>query len=147
MKNRQTWIWIGIGVVFVGSLYLLQGILMPFLTGLLVAYAMSPAVRRFEKWGFSRTLGTSFMILGFFLLIGLLLFIAIPFIQTELLHFPSRVPQYGERIMAGLKPLLDEASFYIEPTDIERLRNLGSSYRVDVVTWGLKLLAGILTGS
>lgn len=147
MKNRQTWLWIGFSIVSVGILYLLQGILMPFLTGLLVAYAMSPAVRRFEKWGLSRTLGTSLMILSFFLLIGLLLFIAIPFIQTELLHFASRVPQYGERIMTGLKPFLDEAALYIEPTDIERLRNLGSTYLVDVITWGLKLLAGILTGS
>jgi predicted PurR-regulated permease PerM len=118
---------------------------MPFLTGLLVAYAMNPAVRRFEKWGISRTLGTSFMILGFFLLIGLLLFIAIPFIQTELLRLAFHVPQYGERMMAGLKPLLDEASHYVKPQDIEHLRELASTYLGDVITWGIKLLAGILT--
>ena len=145
IKNRQTWLWVGLGVALVGALYLLQGILMPFLTGLLVAYAMSPAVRQFEKWGISRNLGTCFMILSFFLVIGLLLFIAIPFIQTELLHLASRVPQYGERIMAALKPLLDEASGYIEPRDTDRLRELASTYLGDVVTWGIKLLAGILT--
>lgn len=145
IKNQQTWLWIGFGVIFLGSLYLVSGILMPFLTGLLVAYAMNPAVRHLEKWGFSRTLGTSLMIVGFFLLIGLLLFIAIPFIQAELLHLASRIPQYGDRILVAAKPLLDEASHYIEPHDIEKLRGLASTYLVDVFTWGVKLLAGILT--
>lgn len=87
------------------------------------------------------------MIVSFFVLIGLLLFIAIPFIQVELLHLASQVPQYGDRILKGVKPLLDEFSLYIEPTDIERLRNLASSYLVDVVTWGVKLFARILTSS
>lgn len=147
IKNQQTWIWLGFGVLFLGSLYLLSGILMPFLTGLLVAYAMNPAVSQFERWGLSRTLATTLMVFSFFLLIGLLLFIAIPFIQAELLHLASRVPQYGDRILTAIKPLFDEASRYIEPTDIEKLRGLASSYLVDVVTWGVKLLAKILTSS
>jgi predicted PurR-regulated permease PerM len=147
IKNRQIWLWVGLGLAFFGGLYLLQSILMPFLTGLLVAYAMNPAVRRFEKWGISRGFGTGFMILSFFFSIGLLLFIAIPFIQTELLRLAARVPLYGERIMTALKPLLDEASHYIEPNDFERLRSLASTYMGDVITWGIRLLAGILTSS
>ncbi|HUX79916.1 MAG TPA: AI-2E family transporter [Alphaproteobacteria bacterium] len=144
-KNRQIWLWVGLGAVLVACLYFLQGILLPFLTGLLVAYAMNPAVRWFEKWGISRTLGTAFMILSFFLIIGIILFIAIPFIQTELLRLASRVPQYGERILAALRPLLEEASGYIEPKDIERLRELASTHLGELITWGIKVLAGILT--
>ncbi|OJW54065.1 MAG: hypothetical protein BGO67_08360 [Alphaproteobacteria bacterium 41-28] len=144
-KNRPIWLWVGLGAIIVGSLYYLQSILMPFLTGLLVAYAMNPAVRRLEKWGIPRNAGTILMILSFFLLIGLLLFIAIPFIQTELLRLAFHVPQYGQRMMIALKPLLDEASAYIKPQDIERLRELASTYLGDVITWGIKLLAGILT--
>ncbi len=144
-KNRQTWLWLGLSAAFIGSLYLLKSILMPFLTGLLVAYAMNPAVRQLEKRGIPRPMGTLFMILSFFLMIGLLLFIAIPFIQTELLYLASRVPQYGERIMIALQPLLDEASRYMQPADLERLRELASTYLGDVVTWGIKFLAGILT--
>jgi predicted PurR-regulated permease PerM len=144
-KDRQIWLWLSVAVLFGATLYFLEGILMPFLTGLLVAYAMNPAVRKFEKWGLSRTIGTSFMVISFFLLIGLLLFIAIPFVQAELLRLAARVPQYGERIMASLKPIFEDAFHYIEPHDVERLRALASSYLGDVVTWGLKLIAKILT--
>jgi predicted PurR-regulated permease PerM len=141
------WLWVGLGLALLGSLYLLQNILMPFFTGLLVAYAMNPAVNRFEKWGISRDLGTGFMIVSFFLSIGLLLFIAIPFIRTELLLLASHVPQYGERIMAAVKPLLDDASRYIQPNDIDRLRSVASTYLGDVISVGIRLLAGILTNS
>lgn len=144
-NKRQLWLWGGLALIFVGLLCYFQAILLPFLTGLLVAYAMSPAVRRLELWGISRPFGTSLVILSFFLLIALLLFIAIPFIQTELLHLASRVPQYGERVMNSLKPFLNEASTYVEADDIKRLRELGSNYLVDIITWGIKLLAGILT--
>src|SRR5439155_11557595 len=112
-------------------------------TGFLVAYAMNPAVRRLEKWGITRNFGTGFMILSFFFLIGLLLFIAFPFIQEQLLHLASRVPQYGQRIMITVQPLLEKVPQYVEPHDIERLRELASTYLGDVVTWGINLLAGI----
>ncbi|MDZ4322951.1 MAG: AI-2E family transporter [Alphaproteobacteria bacterium] len=145
IKNRQLWMWAGTTIVFLGILYLIQGILMPFLTGLLVAYAMNPAVKCFEKWGISRTFATCIMIFSFFLLIGLFLFIAIPFIQTELLILASRVPQYGDRILVTLQPYIDNASLYIKPEDVNRLRELASSYFGDVITWGIKLLVKILT--
>lgn len=146
-KERHIWLWVGFAIAFVGGLYFLQGILMPFFTGLLIAYALNPAVRYFEKWGVSRTIGTSVVVVSFFLLIALLLFIAIPFIQAELLQLASRVPQYGERIVSALRPLLEDASQYINPPDEERIRSLASSYIGDVVTWGIKLLVKILTSS
>ncbi len=146
-KQRHIWLWLGVGVIFIGSLYLLHGILLPFMTGLLVAYAMNPAVRGLEKWGISRPFGTTLMILAFFIIIGVILIIAIPFIQTELLRLASRVPQYGDRLLKVIQPILDEATQYIQPNDVEKLRSFATSYTGDVITWGIRVLANILSNS
>ncbi|MBA3813037.1 MAG: AI-2E family transporter [Alphaproteobacteria bacterium] len=145
IKDRQTWLWLAVLLAFGIALYFLESILMPFLAGLLVAYAMNPAVRIFQKWGISRKVASSFMIISFFLLIALLLFIAIPFIQTELTVLASHVPEYGERIMTTLKPLLEDVFDYTY--DAKRLRTFASANLGDVVSWGIKLLARILTNS
>ena len=147
IKERQTWLWVGVLVTFGLALYFLEGILMPFFTGLLIAYAMNPAVRNFEKWGIPRPFGSGFMILSFFLLIALLLLIAIPFIQTEFAALLIRVPQYGERIVNTLRPLLEDAYLYIDARDVERLRTFASASLGEVITWCIKLLARILTNS
>jgi predicted PurR-regulated permease PerM len=117
------------------------------MTGLLVAYAMNPAVRGLEKWGISRPFGTTLMILAFFIIIGVILIIAIPFIQTELLRLASRVPQYGDRLLKVIQPILDEATQYIQPNDVEKLRSFATSYTGDVITWGIRVLANILSNS
>lgn len=146
-KERQKWLWIGVSIVFLTGIYLLQSILMPFLTGLLVAYAMNPAVKTFEKWGISRSIGTTIMITGFFLLIGLLLFIAIPFIQAELTTLSALIPQYGERLKEIFQPLIENPYNYLEPHDLERLRAFASANLGEGITWGIKLLGRILTNS
>ncbi|MBL8676373.1 MAG: AI-2E family transporter, partial [Alphaproteobacteria bacterium] len=68
-----------------------------------------------------------------------------PFIQTELLRLAFRLPQYGDRILSTLQPYIDNASLYIKPEDINRLRELASSYFGDAITWGIKLLVKVLT--
>ena len=154
-KERQIWIWGGVdrqvwirgsvGLILFCSLYALQSILMPFLTGLLVAYAMNPAVRRFETWGIPRAMGTSIVIVSFFLSIALLLCIAIPLIHTELLRLAFHIPQYGERIWSALQPLLKDASAYMNPGDLELLRKLGSTHVGDIIAWSIRLFATALT--
>lgn len=145
MKERYLWIWGVVAASLIGLLYLLEGILMPFLTGLLVAYAMNPAVSRLQRWGLPRGMGSIIMISSLFLFIGLLLCIAIPFLETELLRLAARVPQYGERLITVLQPFLDQIVSYIRPSDFERLQNLASTYIGDIVTWGLHFLATLFT--
>lgn len=145
IKKPNLWLWGAAGLALFYGLHTLHTILLPFLTGLLVAYAMNPAVTRLEKWGLPRGLGTSLVIVSFFLSIGLLLCIAIPLIHSELLRLAFHLPQYGDRIRAALQPFLDEASAYINPGDLQLLRKMGSTYMVDIITWCIRLFATALT--
>ena len=149
MEEQKTpiWPWIVGVILFITSIYLVKGILFPFIAALLVAYAMTPAVRRLERIGLSRGLATALMITGFCIAIVSLLFVAVPFIQTELTNLAKQVPHYGERIWSVVGPLTEELSHYVEPSDMARLRDTASGYLADVVSWGIRLIAGILTST
>ena len=146
-KTKNLWVWAAVGIILIVALYLFQGILLPFSTSLLVAYALSPAVRFLEKRGISRSFAAFFIIIAFFLSIVLLLFIAIPFLQTELFYLASRVPQYGAHLMRFLQPALEKISHYIQSDESAHLKALASTHLGDFVAWGIRLVAGILTKS
>jgi predicted PurR-regulated permease PerM len=146
-QKNPMWPWIVGAALFITAIYLVKGILFPFMAALLVAYAMTPAVRRMEKLGLSRSLATAIMIVGFCIAIASLLFVAVPFIQTELTNLAKQVPQYGQRIWSVVGPITEELSLYVDPSDMARLRDTASGYLADVVSWGIRLIAGILTST
>lgn len=143
--QSRTWPWmiaIGLGIA---ALYLVQDILLPFTAGLLVAYAMTPAVRCMSKWGVPRGIGSLLMIVGFMVIIGGLIFIALPFMNTEFMNLAKHMPDYVVRLRGILEPVLDDLSTYFEPSDINRIRETATSHVVDAIRWGVRFLAGILT--
>lgn len=145
-NKKQFWLW-GSLITLVGlSLYFLQGILMPFFTGFLVAYAMNPAVKRLQSWGIPREIGTLFMIISFLLSLALLFFIAVPFIQAELISLAYHIPQYGKHLITTLQPIFEKLLMFLQPeATAHPLRDLASTHVGDVILWGIRLIEGILT--
>lgn len=146
LQKKTFWPWFIFFTVIMGILYMIQGILLPFISGLFVAYILSSGNRYLESLGLPRPVATLLLIVSFLLAIGLLLFIAIPFIQTELLRLTTHIPQYGERVLNSLKPYFSDPAFHLDEDDLTRLRNIGSTYLIDVVTWIIRVIVGILTG-
>lgn len=146
-QRSPFWAWLLFIGVICFCLYMVRGILLPFIAGLLVAYAMTPAVRGMERWKISRGIGTLIMITGFVLVIVSFFFVAIPLIQNELLRLAKDIPNYGQQLVEFIQPYLQDLELYIAPADIEKLRQMTSSYLVDMLSWGLRALAGVLTSS
>jgi predicted PurR-regulated permease PerM len=78
-----------LGVLF----YLLQPILLPFVSGALIGYLGDPLVDRLEKRGYSRTLGVVVVFLAFNLLMLLCLLIAVPMLLHQLDAFVGAIPK------------------------------------------------------
>ena len=57
--ERQLRFWLVGLALFLLAVYLLRGILLPFVAGMAIAYLLDPACDRLEKWGCSRTLATA----------------------------------------------------------------------------------------
>jgi predicted PurR-regulated permease PerM len=132
--------------VFLALLWLLKGMLLPFVAGLVIAYFLDPLADRLERAGLSRTLATALITGGFFLaFIGLLVVLA-PLIEHQVVEFAHRVPGYVETLSERIEPLIAEIKRKLSKGDIERLRSSAGDYAGTAVTWGLGVLKGLVSG-
>ena len=133
-------------LVFLVLLYLLRGVLLPFVAGMAVAYFLDPIAGRLGRLGMSRVVATSVITLVFFLLLGALLFLLVPVIEHQILTFVERVPGYVHTLGDRVRPLVDELRRRLSPGDIEKLQSSVGAYAGTAVSWVLSLVKGVLTG-
>lgn len=98
-KTNKNWLfWLGVGLLFFLFIYLIKGILLPFVLGALIAYFLNPAADKLVKWGISRTLATATIIISFFVIVGALLLMIIPTIAGQLSGFIYDLPSYFNKL-------------------------------------------------
>ena len=96
--ERNVVFWVAALAVLVGLLWLLSPILLPFVLGMAIAYALEPLNRRLTKRGMSRFVAAFVILAGFVLAFAaLFLFITPPLIR-QLSGFIDRAPTYAQRL-------------------------------------------------
>lgn len=145
--NSKLWVWAIILFICGVMVYAISNILLPFIAGAFVAYALNPAVNKLQDWKISRTIATPFLILGFFIVIGSLLFFAIPFLKSELVNLAKLIPGYAQKTFDSMAPHIETLSQYIDVKDISVLQGTATDHIGSMLSWGLNLLAKILTNS
>ncbi|MBM6596097.1 AI-2E family transporter [Microvirga pudoricolor] len=96
--QRQVTFWLVALVVAVALLFLLRGILLPFVAGFALAYLLDPLADRMHRLGLSR-LGASLIILVLFVLLFILtLVIVVPLVAQQVAAFVERLPGYVARL-------------------------------------------------
>jgi len=100
--GRQVTFWVAALAVLVVLLWLLSGILLPFVAGMALAYVLNPVVGRLQALGLGRLVAI-FVVISFFVLafIFLLLLIA-PILGSQLASFIENIPSYVQRLQALL---------------------------------------------
>lgn len=108
MTQSTRWFWLTIFIIVSTLLYLLAPILLPFISGALLAYMGDPLVDRLEKWKISRTLSVVVVFfLAFLLIIPLALFL-VPLIESQIKLLLTKAPGYIDWLIINLEPLLKE---------------------------------------
>lgn len=142
-QRLSLWILIlGSGVLF---FYFLSGVLVPFIIGIVVAYALSPIVNFLEKHGVNRTIGSSFILFSFFLAIASLLLFAFPFAQDEIITLTRTLPSLGLHLHTHVMSLLDEISSLISAEDWIRVQTYAKTFLEDALKWFAHLIGSLLT--
>ncbi|MBP2294412.1 AI-2E family transporter [Azospirillum rugosum] len=144
--NRQLRFWlIGLGL-FVLALWLLSGMLLPFVVGLAVAYLLDPVVDRLERWRLPRWLATTLVLLSFVVVLVLLSLLLLPLVQAQVAHLIEVLPNYATAMKERVLPMIDRLVHRLSPEDVERLRGAAGNYAGEMVGWVGRVLSGILSG-
>ena len=143
--NLRFWL-IGLAATLV-LLWLLRGVLLPFVAGMAIAYFLDPVVRRFGRLGASRTVAALVIELVFFLLVGLALVVLVPLIEDQVVHFVQKLPAYAQALLRRAEPVWRTATAYLSAKDLERLSAAASDYAGTVVGWLGRFFTEVVSGS
>ncbi len=121
-QQTQALFWLAAGILFFLAILMLQETLLPFIAGLVLAYALDPLVGRLQKFGLGRLLATSLVVLLLLIIFILVLVFLVPVMLTQAQQLITSVPGEVERLMPLFKewardrigPRFDDVSVAIE---------------------------------
>jgi predicted PurR-regulated permease PerM len=116
--------WLSVAVVLALLLYLLSGILTPFVAAAILAYICNPLVQRLCKWNVPRALAVVLVMAGLLLLCAALLLIMLPLLQKETSLFITRLPEWIDAARANLLPHLQQWFGAGLQIDSEAIKNI-----------------------
>lgn len=98
--RRQLGFWIGALGVFILTIWVLSGMLLPFLAGLAVAYFLDPVADWLERRGLPRWAAASAILLMFIVVLVLSMVVIIPILANQLLGLIAKFPTYVTQFQA-----------------------------------------------
>ncbi len=142
MTARQTFaFWTLAILAFVLFLWVLRGVLLPFVAGLAIAYMLDPVADRLERH-MPRTAATAVILGGFIALIVLALLLVYPIIAQQIVDLVRRAPELLEQARDRIVPFLTELVGRLPEGGAGRVREAISSEANKAVG----LLGDIITG-
>ena len=142
---RSALFWAG-GILFVVLfLWLLKGILLPFVAGFALAYLLDPLADRLSRLGIGRTLAALVILVGFVLLVVLFIAVMAPLLANQLEAFARDLPGYVDRVqqlaieqLGWLRGMLGG--------ELSGVQGSVGSIFSKVTEWVGGLLSGVLSG-
>jgi predicted PurR-regulated permease PerM len=144
--QTQLSFWLIALAVFLGVVWLLRPMLLPFVAGLAIAYFLNPLVQALRRFGVSRVLGATIIILLAIVTAVAVVLLLLPLIQSQALALADAIPTYQTIIRERFMPWLLHLAERLSPEDVERLRTAAGAHVGDAIQWGGQLLRRVLSG-
>ncbi len=94
-------LWIAIVLVIFGFLWMVRGVLAPFILAILIAALLEPFVRRLRKAKISRPIAVFIVLIGFFSLVAGVVLVAAPYIGGQYTQVRTNVQSIYEKVAAS----------------------------------------------
>ena len=139
--------WVGLFLVVIFALGLVQSILLPFATGLVIAYILAPLVGRLEGLGVPRALASLFVLILFLLGVALIVVTLVPLIQGQIMQLIARAPNLVRSLQDHVGQWIQLLQERLPAEDVSKLRDLLGAKLGEAVVWLVGLLQGMVTSS
>ncbi len=103
--QRQMVFWLAALAIFILLLWLLSGILLPFVAGLAIAYLLNPVTDRLVKLGLNRMVAALLIIAVVVLVLILIILLVAPLIGGQLASLIEAIPGYVAKLQAMINDL------------------------------------------
>jgi predicted PurR-regulated permease PerM len=144
--QRQIIFWIAALVALIFSLWLLKGILLPFLAGMVLAYFLDPVADALERLGLPRVLAT-LVILGLsILLLVLALFLLVPVLIDQIGKFAANLPGIISTLVDRFNQAAPDWVKEILAQSGSNLPGSASEFAGRAAGWIAALLSSLLSG-
>ncbi|WP_299962065.1 AI-2E family transporter [uncultured Roseobacter sp.] len=100
--HKQLLYWGIAAAVFVGLLWALGQVLLPFILGGAIAYFLDPVADRFERLGLSRVAATAIITIAGLLVFVLMALLVVPMLTNQALQLVNVAPEYAKSITTFL---------------------------------------------
>lgn len=109
--RNQVFIWIGLLLGLILSLWIFRGVLLPFVVGAALAYLLNPLVNQLQKWRFNRVWATVVVLFSVLTVIVSVFFMFVPLIGQQIIGLIQRLPGYVgdlQELAVALSPEINE---------------------------------------
>jgi predicted PurR-regulated permease PerM len=144
--QRQVLFWLAALGVLVVLLLVFQAILLPFIAGMALAYALDPVADWLERRGFSRLAATGTIIVLFILLFIAALLLLVPVLVNQVVDFVENIPAYAERLQGLFAGLLNSRFASVLGIDAETVKGSLGGLLSQGTTWLTGILTGLVSG-
>ena len=145
--RRSYVFWVVAFVVFLIVVYLLRGILLPFVAGLAVAYFVDPVCDRLEDRGLSRTTATVLVTSVFFVIFLGAVVLLLPMVVSQISDLITRVPGYYAELQTKAAGLIELAQTHLGQATQERAREFLTGFTDNLGPWLTNLAKNVVSGS
>ena len=145
-RQSQAWFWLCSLAFFVMALYVLSGVLMPFVTGLAVAYFLDPLADRVERVVKSRSIATALILLSFFAIVIGSMVALFPLLQNQVMGLIASIPAGVEVVRVFVQPFVEHMEKQMGVNEVQALKDNVGAFAGGAVAWLGGLLKSLFMG-
>jgi predicted PurR-regulated permease PerM len=145
-EQRQTLLWLSLGLLLAVLLYLLGPVLAPFIAAAILSYVLNPGVDWLAARRVPRVVAVIIVMLTLALLLAALLLIVLPILRDELPLLQEKLPNLLDKIDSTIGPWLKQAGLTVRLDSVGLKNILAAKLATGGSEFGATILASLKVG-